>query len=357
MAKISKRIEIIRTDNTALSSMSRSSADAVCDTLSRYYTDVKLTHIETLADVSQLIKRNPDLAFLGMKYLHETYSDSTDQPVKLWLSKLLDDAGIASTGSNAVAHELELDKALAKQRVRLSGLPTSPFIVMAYGNNFSPDIQQLSFPLFVKPTNRGGGAGIDSSSLVTNMLELEQKVSSLADKLQCDALIETYLPGREFSVAILKAEHTGEFNVMPIELIAPLDEKGSRILSQAIKSADSETHIAVTDKVLRSRLKSLALNVFYALGARDYGRIDIRLDADGNPQFLEANLIPSLLDNYGNFPRACKLNINLGYDQVLQHIVRLGLTRGPQPKSVHRPLYGTHNTTVIQKQATAIALV
>jgi D-alanine-D-alanine ligase len=114
---------------------------------------------------------------------------------------------------------------------------------------------------------------------------------------------------------------------MPIELIAPPDKRGARILSGQVKSANTEQVIEVTDAIIKAKVTTLATNVFYALGARDYGRIDIRLDAHGTPHFLEANLIPSLISDYGSFPRACMLNIGLDYEPMILSIVRLGLAR------------------------------
>jgi len=83
----------------------------------------------------------------------------------------------------------------------------------------------------------------------------------------------------------------------------------------------------VTDPYIRSSVVELAINAFNALGARDYGRIDIRLDDTGLPYFLEANLLPSLISGYGSFPKACMLNDNLAYEPMIMKIARLGLQR------------------------------
>ena len=84
---------------------------------------------------------------------------------------------------------------------------------------------------------------------------------------------------------------------MPIELIAPQDKNGCRILTSKVKSSNIEKASLVYDDDVKSKVMTLALNVFLALGARDYGRIDIRLDSAGIPNFLEANLIPSLISS------------------------------------------------------------
>jgi D-alanine-D-alanine ligase len=135
------------------------------------------------------------------------------------------------------------------------------------------------------------------------------------------------LPGREFSVAILKDIDTGVYDAMPLELVAPADTFGERFLSAQVKSADTERNLPVTDPIIRTQISLLALNVFEALGARDYGRIDIRLDAQGVPHFLEANLLPSLLEGYGNFPKACLLNKGLPFTAMINNLVELAWAR------------------------------
>jgi len=171
--------------------------------------------------------------------------------------------------------------------------------------------------------------GVDADSLVHTFTQLQSKVRSIADKLGSDALIEEYLPGREFSVGILKDAEADDYCALPLELVAPVNDSGTRFLSGQIKSADTEQHFAVTDAALRANINTLAMNVFRVLGARDYGRIDIRLNAAGVPHFLEANLLPSLLEGYGNFPKTCLLNAGLAYEPMLLRIVELALHRDP----------------------------
>ncbi len=91
--------------------------------------------------------------------------------------------------------------------------------------------------MFIKPTNRGGGVGIDANSVVSNFEELKTKVVSVSNQLDTDSLVENYLSGREFSVAILRNDNSDTYSVMPIELIAGPDEKGARILSSKVKAS------------------------------------------------------------------------------------------------------------------------
>jgi D-alanine-D-alanine ligase len=327
MIKRNKHIEIACSTENELSSMSQKSRDAILDVLSQHYTKVCITIINNVLDLEALVARKPDIVFLGLKFIPLDPSLGFQDSNKIWISEYLDEYGIAYTGSNRMAHELELDKTLAKRRVQSSGLATSPFFVIKRGQPLAQEDVFLAYPLFVKPTDRGGGLGIDSDSVVNNFEELCAKATSLATELRSDSLVEKYLPGREFSVAILKDEHSTAFSVMPIELVAPLDERGARILSKQVKSSDTEHFMEIIDEDIKTAVAALAMDVFYALGAQDYGRVDIRLDAAGAPQFLEANLIPSLIKGYGNFPKACMLHMQLDYDAMILHIVRLALTR------------------------------
>jgi D-alanine-D-alanine ligase len=327
MKKISKHIEIVRSTAAGLSSMGVKTAQAIQEILAATYTSVHISIINDLYDLELLAARQPDLVFMGMKFIPTDPMLGIHDPRKIWISQYLDARGITSTGSEGAAYEFEFDKAQAKLQVQMAGLQTSPFYVIPAALTDYPENFTLDYPVFIKPTNLGGGKGIDNNSIAHDFDALRSKVSTLAQNLQADALIEQYLSGREFSVAILKHEFLNGFMAMPLELIAPENSRGERLLSAEIKSNDRETFIAVTDPEIRQKISSLALQVFDTLGARDFGRIDIRLDDAGVPHFLEANLIPSLMKGYGNFPKACALDSDMEYEDMIHHIVRLGLTR------------------------------
>lgn len=333
MIKSPKHIEIVRSTVRGLSSMSQESCDAAFGVLSKYYSDIKITFIDNIEDLDHLVLRKPDLVFLGMEFLPVNPILGSRDLNRIWLSAYLDKADIAYTGSAQAAHALQRDKSHAKQRVLNSGLKTSGYYVIKQNQIVNKKDIKLRYPLFVKPKDRGGGLGIDSYSTVYNFEQLVSKIRSITSILRSDSIIEQYLPGREFSVAILKDEDTSDFNVMPIELVAPKDRNGIRILSDKVKTANSEEVVEVSESEVRNKVNQLAINVFYALGARDYGRIDIRLDEDGEPNFLEANLIPSLISGYGSFPKACLVNKNIDYESMIINITNLGLKRINDNKS------------------------
>lgn len=323
MIKIPRHIEIIRSTTVELSSLSQESCDAIYTVLSRHYSMVGVSIVNNEADLERLVAKQPDLVFMGMKFLPNKQSQSE----KIWISAYLEDRGIEHTGSSRHAIEFELNKSLAKQRVLDAGLKTAPFLVIKNSQPYADLGLGLRFPLFVKPTSLGGGQGIDDNSVVHNLTDLRAQIGSIMAHYSTDVLVEEYLPGREFSVAILQDEYSKELAVMPIELVAETNGRGDRILSQKVKSSNQETVLSVIDVRTRARVVDAATRVFEALGARDYGRIDIRLDAAGVPYFLEANLIPSLICGYGSFPKACALNSGMDYETMILSIVGLGLAR------------------------------
>lgn len=325
MKKINKHIIIVRSSDKALSSMSQSSCDAIFTVLSENFTKVETQSVVDLSDLNVLVSKKPDLVFLGTKFIAKDADYEAEYSNIIWLSEFLDTQGIAYTGSNKKAHELEHNKPLAKSRILKYGLITSAFQVIKVGCKLTSSDVYLDFPLFVKPTNRGGGLGINEGSIINTYEQLTKQVDFIHYSFKSDVLVEKYLSGREFSVAILKQESSDDYLAMPIELIAPPDQNGSRVLSMQIKSADAEEDLLVNDETTKSLLSASALDFFKALGGRDYGRIDIRFDHNNTPHFLEANLIPSLISDYGSFPKACLKNISLSYEDMLMSIVNLGL--------------------------------
>ncbi len=325
MQRINKYIEIVRSSKAALVSLGKYSAEAMREVLEQHYETVHISVVNDLDGLKELVAKQPDLVFLGMKSLP---SIEPGLPT-VWVSDYLNDHGIAHTGSQLDAIKFESNKPLAKQHVRNAGLNTARSIVVADNKIEVDTLAKLQFPLFVKPVSLGGGQGIDSDSLVYSETELKAKVECITERYNQNSLVEEYLPGREFSVAILRNEYTNTLQTMPIELVAEKNLKGERFLSKTAKSANEEVVLPVQDSHTKDKVNELAIEVFKALGARDYGRVDIRLNDAGVPYFLEANLIPCLKSDYGSFQKACVINNNICYEDMILAITRLGLSHKP----------------------------
>lgn len=325
MHKIQKSIIVARTSRVGYSSLSTPSANAICNTLNEFYEHVEVMHIASSADLELLVNKRPDLVFTGFIHLPD---DSLGAGSKhIWFSDYLEAHGICHTGSESSAMQLSLHKRLAKEQVMSHGLKTAVFVRASDAFGIAEKVRDLSFPLFVKPASLGGGEGIDEQSVVHDVMQLTAQITKLNQAGINDILIEEYLSGKEYSVALLRKLDSDEISAMPIELITPPNTNGDRLLSLKVKNGNAEQTLLLDDPLTHTVITLFATDVFSALGARDYGRIDIRCDTQGVPYFLEANLIPSLIKDYGSFPKAAALNENMDYQTVILTIVNLAFER------------------------------
>lgn len=321
--KINKYIEIAVSGKSRMSAMSKQTRLSVLTTLQKKYTKVEISVVDTMDDLKALVAKKPDLVILGRRTIRLEPENENSESTKLWLSDYLAENDIDFIGSGTSSLRLQLDKSAAKQHVLDAGLQSSAYFISTMKE---PSFKhKLTFPLFVKPTNRGHSKGIDEQSVVHTHEELQAKILSIHDGVKSDALVEEYLPGREFSVAVIEDVVHG-YMAMPIEILSPTDENGYNFLSAAVKRADSEEVVSVADGSLKSKVSDLAIDVFKSLGARDYGRIDIRLDGRGAPCFIEANLTPGL-SNHGYLARCFFINEQINYDDMIFAIVGLGVKR------------------------------
>lgn len=329
MMKINKHIEIVRSSVPALSSMGSKSANMIVMLLREHYAQVGISIVNDIADLETLISKQPDLVFLGLKRVKRAGSLGQIAGAPIWLSARLERAGLNYTGSKAPAIASDFNKPMAKQIVAAAGLKTAAYFTARDGQYSSANRLPLSFPLFIKPQNEGGGKGIGADSVVRSFAAYAQKVTALTRDYKSDALVEVYLPGREFSVALLETKALDELLIMPIELITEENNDGDSILGHNIKDADNEQVIAVPGGIIRDKIIELAAQVFRALGARDYGRIDMRLDQYGTLHFLEANLVPGLAHHSftSYFTAACQMNEGMDYESMILHIVNQALSR------------------------------
>jgi len=182
----------------------------------------------------------------------------------------------------------------------------------------------ISFPLFIKPIKGGDSRGIDLNSVAYNFASFKKKVLEIRTKHNLSSLVETYLPGKEYSVGIFQDSIKGTLRAMPIEIVVKKNINGHCILDFDVKKDDEEKVIAVTDIKIFKKLSKLAKEAFKALGGKSLGRIDIKMNDKGVPHFMEANLMPGLRKGY--FYRSCLLNLDMNYDDMIFNIANTGLS-------------------------------
>lgn len=224
---------------------------------------------------------------------------------------LLEMLGIPHTGSKVLAHALSLDKAAAKRIWRDVGLPTAPFQV--FHREDEPLDRQLAFPLFVKPVREGTGMGINGHSIVYDEVALRQQVHWVIQTYRQPALVESYLPGREFTVGLIgntlapgEQRWNSLYDERGFHLFRVLEIDARVGTGQGLYNAAAKSYVpgeegaplylcpADIPAALEAEMKKLAVAAFEAIGALDVSRVDFRLGHDGRPYLLEINTLPGL---------------------------------------------------------------
>jgi D-alanine-D-alanine ligase len=204
---------------------------------------------------------------------------------------LLEACGVPYTGSDPVALAITLDKALTKRLWRAAGLPTPAFQVVATVADLG--LVPASFPRFVKPLAEGSSVGVDHGAVVQDVAALRARVAWIWASYGQPALIEPYLPGREFTVGILDVGDVptvlGVAETAPAGGLRGYDEKRT-----TAAGAGDPPFRAVAEPPLERELAGLALRAHAAVGCRDLARVDLRCDDAGRPQLLEINALPGL---------------------------------------------------------------
>jgi len=291
-------------------------SDLMFQILSKKYKNVFITEIQNKNDLNKLAKRKPDLVFSGVKYFNFNKR-------KLWLNEFLDIYGIRYITSNKAAYDNEHDKSFAKQIMQKNNIKTACFFIAKPGKYKNALSIPLDFPLFVKPLDGGDSRGIDKNSIVYNFKNFEKKVLEIYSNQKANSIVESYLSGKEYTVGIIKNNSNNRLLALPLEIITKADRKGHRILDYNTKKNDTEQVVSVVNSLIHKKICLLAKKAFKALNGNLIGRIDIKMDDNNTPYFIEANLMPGLKKGY--FYRSCAINLNINYEQMILKIVQNAL--------------------------------
>ena len=317
------QIEIITTPNETLKESGFGSLKAcrsVFDAIQRMGHSARMSVCETKDDLAAVVKRKPELVILAVKYIPVKNEDD------IWLSDYFARRGINFTGSTREVLEFDSNKVLAKTHLTNKGINTANYFIATPGQYKNESELPVTFPLFLKPLDAANGNGIDDLSYVTNFTDYESKVASLYDTFNQPILVEEYLDGREFTVAVIKARN-GKLIASAVEIIPPTSTHGLRILGAQTKKDDSEKLIEIVDDEVKNRVTTLAIEAYKTLGVRDFGRIDIKTDNHGECFFMEANLVPGMTCGSSYFPEACDIAHEFAYGKVIELLLAEGLAR------------------------------
>jgi D-alanine-D-alanine ligase len=256
---------------------------------------------------------------------------------------LLEMFKIPYTGSRVLTNAISLDKNLTKRLWRDRNLPVAPFQEFSFGDE--PLRPELRFPLFVKPSREGTGMGVDSKAIVNNEPELRERVEYVIRMYHQPALVEAFLPGREFTVGVvgrydtvLYSRHPEWYDKDGFHRLPVLELDSSRSVTPGVYGIEAKAQSvgaegapsylcpAPVESELCKKLQHLAYRAHVVLGALDVSRTDIRLDADGQPRLIEINPLPGLTPGYSDLCIQAASE-GIAYEDLILEILYLGASR------------------------------
>ena len=233
--------------------------------------------------------------------------------------------GIEFTGSDAACMAISLNKATAKRLVAYEGIRTPAFAVLRSGREPLP--KDFAYPAIVKPIAEGSSKGILEKQVVESEAELRAVSELLLERYRQPVLAEAFLPGREFTVAMLGERDP---RVLPIMEIVFTD-RSERFPIYSFKSKFES--VGVENKVpcdvspaLYTELERVATASFAALGCRDIARVDLRLDGQDNVHFIECNPLPGMAPNFSDLCVMAKVE-HTSYDALVAEIMAPAVRR------------------------------
>src|SRR5687767_15808003 len=271
-----------------------------------------------------LAKVECDLVF----NLAESFAD--DDTADFKITAFLDLLGRKYTGAGTNGLMLAQDKAVAKKIFAFHGIHTPTFAKCFRGRlDFSHDLQ---FPVIMKPAREDGSIGIEFSAVVNSIRELMERMDWLHSNFDSPVLIEEYIEGREMYVGVIGNEKPEALRVIELDL-SKLPEGTPRIAAAEVKwgkgtKAYRDTKSAVATDLpeeIVQVLNQTAVAAFQALELRDYGRVDMRLQADGRVQVIEVNPNP-WLSSRAEFSMAARKS-GRTYTRLVEEILELAMAR------------------------------
>lgn len=249
---------------------------------------------------------------------------------------------IPYTGSDPAALSLALDKALAKRVVAQAGVMTPEWVLMTSGKERLP--KNFAFPAIVKPVAEGSSKGVLGTSVVESEAELREVAREMAGRYRQAALVETYLSGREFTVAMLGERRPRVLPPMEIVFTNPNNKRPVYAFEHKLdwsKELRYESPAKVDDK-LGAELEKAARTVFTALGCRDVARVDLRLDALGRVNFVECNPLPGLTPDWSDICLIAK-GAGMDYRTLIGEILAPAIRRYQERERERRGEFKTNS--------------
>jgi D-alanine-D-alanine ligase len=279
------------------------------------------SEIKSLVD--RLERLNPDIVF------NVCESFEGESRLEAEVASLLEVLRIPFAGNDPLALGIAHDKARCKELLKGCGLPVAEWRVFSAGT-LTADLAGLAPPFIVKPRCEDGSHGLTARSVCNSTDEALAMAAETSAIWRQDCLIEEFLPGREFNVGVLFKNLVLPPSEIAYELPAGLPNLvtfEAKWVRGSVYDRGTPVRIPAENVAerLAEQLRSLALAAWRALGCRDYARIDLRLDAAGDPRILEVNPNPDISPDAGLARAAEKAGIP--YDELIAGIADCAFAR------------------------------
>lgn len=299
MSKEFGRVAVLMGGQSAERNISLITGQNVLEALNRKGIDAY--SIDMNHDIAvTLSQAKPDFAFIA---LHGMGGEDGA------IQGMLELMEIPYTGSGVTASAFTMDKVLTKRVWRSVGIPTADFLVLDEILDPEIAVEQLGLPLCVKPIADGSSLGI---SFVKKRSELEAAVAD-AKKYNGGVMFEPWIKGRELTVGIL-----GDQALPVIEIITKRD------FYDYIAKYECDDNIYRTpddiDEKILQQLQQLALKAFRVTNCKAWGRVDLLLDQNNQPWFMDLNTIPGMTPT-SLVPKAAKLS-GVEFDDLILKILQ-----------------------------------
>ena len=225
----------------------------------------------------QLLNERPDRVFIA---LHGRGGEDGS------LQGLLESLRIPYTGSGVMASAIGMDKLRTKQIWQSLGLPTPAYAMLRDGEQCAEIVERLGTPLIIKPLHEGSSIGMAKADSLQQLQDAWQGAQSY----DSEALVEQWIQGAEFTVAVLDGQA-----LPPIRLRTP-----HTFYDYEAKYQANDTQYLCPCGLppeQEAQLKALSLRAFEAVGCKGWGRVDVMQDEQGNFYLLEVNTVPGMTDH------------------------------------------------------------
>lgn len=237
---------------------------------------------------------------------------------------ILEMMGIPFVGADGLTLGLTLDKVLAKKIFITEGLPTPKYFEIDRIDRMNGVC--LNYPLMVKPKFEGSSKGIDDNSLVKDSSSLRKQIEKIINNYNEPALIEEFIEGKELTAALLGNEDPEVLPLVQVKIDDKLD-LGELFYTYERISSDTLSYVcpAEISKELTEEIKKISIAAYKAVGCKDFGRVDLRINKQGKPYILEVNPLPCIAidDAYGVTAKA----IGISFEEMINRILTEALKR------------------------------